>query len=402
MRLDFGRGTTALKADRQGERNFPLRIYRKEEPEYRFNLDYAEFFDGIGFADAELIFAGELELIHKRMHVYIDEQIEVGKVYAYWVAAQDETVATGPVFVKVRDTEIWWPQARTEREIDRLAEAYPHLVTVRTFGHTVRHRPIRGLLIGNPHNRAAFVGVVHAGEAGPELLMPIVGRLLREEPELLKGAGLAIIPSVNIDQREKQVEGYPPYLRKNANGVDINRNFPANWETIEYTWGLDTSNPSSDTYRGVFPVSEPETQALISFIEETKPRGIFNYHHLASIVGDLFVSSRFAAEDEAYAAKCRPMAEAYTRGYAHGEEWKVKLLWITTAGSFPSWGYLRHGVPAFDLEWEERESYRGSLIDHTTREMLAECRERHHFGIRELLLYLRDNPAAGARSGEGE
>ena len=46
-------------------------------------------------------------------------------------------------------------------------------------------------------------------------------------------------------------------------GVDLNRNYP-------YEWGFDnigsSSSPSSTTYRGTGPASEPETQAMVAFM----------------------------------------------------------------------------------------------------------------------------------------
>lgn len=48
----------------------------------------------------------------------------------------------------------------------------------------------------------------------------------------------------------------------NARGVDINHNFDANWRSV-----LDKPSPSK--YGGKRAVSEPETEALVSFIRET-------------------------------------------------------------------------------------------------------------------------------------
>ena len=58
-----------------------------------------------------------------------------------------------------------------------------------------------------------------------------------------------------------------------ADGVDLNRNF-------ESHWGLDEEGssgiPSSGTYRGIAPNSEPETQAVVKFIKQQR----FQIYHL--------------------------------------------------------------------------------------------------------------------------
>lgn len=48
-------------------------------------------------------------------------------------------------------------------------------------------------------------------------------------------------------------------IRKNFNGVDLNRNFPIAWSL--------TGNPSSDTYSGPSAMSEIETQSIFNFMQ---------------------------------------------------------------------------------------------------------------------------------------
>ncbi|MCH8251957.1 MAG: DUF2817 domain-containing protein, partial [Planctomycetes bacterium] len=67
-----------------------------------------------------------------------------------------------------------------------------------------------------------------------------------------------VVPVVNPD-------GYEDRRRKNANGIDINRNFPTeNWQRA--------TRRNSRMYGGVAPASEPETRAVIEAIEYFKPR----------------------------------------------------------------------------------------------------------------------------------
>lgn len=392
VRLYFGKTTPLFQSDPQDRDPLVIRIYRKEEPAFEFGRDYGEYFIGLDVADAELIYEGRLEAVDARMYSYTDRTVEVGGTYAYWVSGDRGDIPVGPVPVRLRDTEIYWPQAKVEQVMERLASAYSGLVEARSFGRTIRGRAIRGLFVGNMRNCAALVGLVHAGESGSELILPAIERVLRERADLLQHVGVAIVPSVNIDMRELQVLGEPSYLRTNYNGVDINRNFPANWETVDHSYGQDTSNPHVSTYRGEAPCSEPETLALMAFIQQSAPRGVFSFHSLASICGDVFLTSKYAAGDSEFAGKCLPLLEAYSHGFALGEAYKLQLHYLCREGSLPHWLYKEAGIPGFDLEWDRREQSKASLLDQTTREMLEEYQTRHYHGIVGVLQWLREHP----------
>ncbi|MFF4831048.1 M14 family zinc carboxypeptidase [Streptomyces sp. NPDC001315] len=66
-----------------------------------------------------------------------------------------------------------------------------------------------------------------------------------------------------------------------GDGVDLNRNFA-------YKWGYDdegsSPNPTSETYRGASPASEPETQALDAFEKRIGFTYGINYHSAAELL----------------------------------------------------------------------------------------------------------------------
>ncbi len=66
-----------------------------------------------------------------------------------------------------------------------------------------------------------------------------------------------------------------------GDGVDLNRNFP-------YKWGYDdegsSPNPTSQTYRGASPGSEPETKALDRLQKRIGFRYGINYHSAAELI----------------------------------------------------------------------------------------------------------------------
>ena len=69
--------------------------------------------------------------------------------------------------------------------------------------------------------------------------------------------------------RDGNPDGAKLVTRRNANEVDINRNFPIKWVA---------SDPTARTYSGPSPASEPETLALMNAVETIKPTRIVVFH----------------------------------------------------------------------------------------------------------------------------
>ena len=131
------------------------------------------------------------------------------------------------------------------------------------IGHSAQGRPIRALRIGSPRARVKLlvVGSVHGNERAGEA---VVARLRRLRPP--RGTALWLIEEANPD-------GAAANTRHNANGVDLNRNFPFRWR------------PQDGVYEsGGGPASEPETQVLQRFIERERPRVTLWYHQALTMV----------------------------------------------------------------------------------------------------------------------
>ena len=364
-----------------------LRVLRREEPDFGFGPDGPEYFQGLSWRDAELISGAPPADAGSKL-TFTDSDVSVGGVYAYWMAAA-EGEPIGPVPVKVRDPEVWWSCERVADELRALARDFPDRVAVEVAGRSVRGREVHGLRVGPSRPAVGLVGAVHAGESGAELMLPAIRRLLAERPELLDAAGVAAIPVLNVDERERLVRGVPWYLRTNANGVDLNRNFPTDWAEVSYGYGLDSSDPDSITYRGPRPASEPETRAAVDFLERHPVDVLYSFHCLASICGGRFLGPARAKEDAEYATKCETLATAYSRGFPPGasEDAGTALSFGTTSGSLPAWMH-ESGVPAFDLEISadrEAEALAQCRADRTDRALLREYRDRHCRGLASVL-----------------
>lgn len=127
------------------------------------------------------------------------------------------------------------------------------------IGTSVEGRPIEALRRGDPEGRRVVViGVIHGDENDG---VAIVDRLAVEPvPE---GIDLYLVEAMNPD-------GYAADIRHNANGVDLNRNFPYDWAPI--------AEPGNWEYAGTGPASEPETQAMVTFLAELEPDIVIWYH----------------------------------------------------------------------------------------------------------------------------
>jgi hypothetical protein len=357
-----------------------LRVYRKEV-EFLFNTDYAEFFDGLSPSPSDLLFEGPLEAGNGRKFTYIDRTAQVGRTYAYFLgSASGDIPLTGPVPVRVRDQEVWWPYARVVDRLRRMEQAYPGLARVEEIGRTARGNALHGVLVGRGERMIGLVGAVHAGESGPELIVPALEAFLEQHRHLLERVCFVAIPSVNWEERDRMVYGLPWYLRVNANGVDLNRNFPADWEQVEYGYGLVSSDPDAATYRGAAPGSEPETQAVMRFFRKYPPAVVFSYHALASFTGNSFLVSRLGEADPDYRWQAEAWSSVYGAAYDEGSEPGTTLSYACSAGSLSNWIYREFGAVCFDLELG-RNDPRDCVEDRVSRDLLATCRARHLAGI---------------------
>lgn len=83
-----------------------------------------------------------------------------------------------------------------------------------------------------------------------------------------------VIPSLNPDGLLRAKSH-----RQNANGVDINRNFPSNdWNELAHKYWEERTNKNPRRYPGPYTSSEPETQWFVDVINTFEPDVIIAVH----------------------------------------------------------------------------------------------------------------------------
>jgi protein MpaA len=150
-----------------------------------------------------------------------------------------------------------------------------------TFGTSASGRPLTVTEIGNPAspNRILIVGCIH----GSEPAGIAVADALAKAPALTN-ADLWLVPVLNPD-------GVSANTRQNADGVDLNRNFPFEWQPLGRRGAVDYAGPSA--------LSEPESRAAATLIKAIRPTTAIWFHQHLAVVdnsqGPAAVEARFAA-----------------------------------------------------------------------------------------------------------
>ena len=129
---------------------------------------------------------------------------------------------------------------------------------IESIGRTVQNRSIECWTLGSGPDITLILATIHGDEpAGTPLLKKFADHLV-ENPALLDGKKILLIPVANPD-------GHAASKRTNAHGVDLNRNYPA-------------ANYSDRPNHGHGALSEPESRALYDLIRLVQPARVISFH----------------------------------------------------------------------------------------------------------------------------
>jgi hypothetical protein len=145
------------------------------------------------------------------------------------------------------------------------------------IGHSVSGRPIEVYTFGSGEKQRMVVAGIHGGyEWNTIALADELITHIYENPEVIPSdVTLYILRNLNPDgdARDHGIDG-----RVNNHGVDLNRNFPTNWSS---TWDRSGCWNYGPTTGGTGPGSEPETRALMYFLQSHRVEALISYHSAA-------------------------------------------------------------------------------------------------------------------------
>lgn len=193
-------------------------------------------------------------------------------------------------------------------------------------GTSIQNRPIPLYLFGPDAIplKALFIGVFHGDE-------PMSGQLMehfvRDCEQSSWPVSFGVVPVLNPD-------GLAARTRVNANGVDLNRNYPTqNWKPWESLTGEESGNRNLDYYPGEAPASETETKLVLDLLEKYQPQCIITVHQPYKVLN--------------YDGPAESLAQAMAR---HNGYQVVASIGYPTPGSFGTYLGIERQVPVVTLE----------------------------------------------------
>lgn len=222
-----------------------------------------------------------------------------------------QTVAQRATALAADGFEVWSRYAGAgglKEQYEQMAADHPRITKLVSIGKTVNGQDIIAVKVSKNADRlkdgkrpsVLYMGAQHAREwITPEMNRRLLDHVLdgygrdRRITKLVETTELWFVPVANPDGYDYTFEPGQRLWRKNlrdnngdgvittADGVDLNRNFATKWG---YDNEGSSPSPSSQTYRGTSPGSEPESQVLQSFVGRVGFEFLVNYHSAAELL----------------------------------------------------------------------------------------------------------------------
>lgn len=255
-----------------------------------------------------------------------------------------------------------------EQRLERIQARYPNIAHLFLLGHTEEGRPYYAMKISDnvmdeeDESAIFFIAEHHAREVmTPEITMDLINTLVRGygvnefATDVVNRTEIWVMPNHNPDG-SNYVFTADDFWRKNRRnngggifGVDNNRNYSFRWGACNGSSG----NPASETYRGPFAGSEPETTALTELALEQRPVFAMTYHSYGELVLYSYGCSgskppdRAAVEDIGAQLASRLKRDSGNGSYTPGYPWQILY---PVDGEMQDWFYSQVGTLGYTIE----------------------------------------------------
>jgi len=160
----------------------------------------------------------------------------------------------------------------TSTPLPVLPEGEPYQIGVSVGG-----RPLEVYRFGSGEHVRMIAAGIHGGYEWNTVALAyeLIAHIQANPAAVPSDTTLYILPAINVDgyERVHGVDG-----RANDNNIDLNRNWLANWKP---DWNHSGCWQMAPIEAGPHPHSEPEVQAVASFILSYTPEALISYHSAA-------------------------------------------------------------------------------------------------------------------------
>ncbi len=259
------------------------------------------------------------------------------------------------------------------QQLRRLRQQYP-FVYQKTLSATAHGRKIPALQLGCGSTKVLLTAGHHANEYITSMLVWRLlwrfcravcdGRLFAgfDAYALYHNAMLYVVPMVNPDgvdlvtgaiqpdsEEYRQAAAiaaryphvpFPNGWKANLDGVDLNLNYPARWDTARrIKKALGVSGPAPRDFPGYQPLDQPETAALAAYTCCVKPDLVLAYHTQGGEIYHTFAGVQL------------PQADALAQAFARASGYVVADVPPESANAgFKDWFLQRFHRPGFTIE----------------------------------------------------
>ncbi|CAL1582689.1 unnamed protein product [Knipowitschia caucasica] len=289
-----------------------------------------------------------------------------------------------------------------------MEEMNPELISSTVYGQTFERKNITLMKLGlkNPEGREKRVIWMDCGIHAREWIAPAFCQWFVKEivqsyktsvdlQTMLQNLDFYVTPVINVDgymyswtdnstRRWRKSRSSPP-AGSGCYGVDLNRNFNANWGTVGVSF-----ESCSDIYCGTGPGSEPEARAVMDFIGEMSEKVLcfLTIHSAGQLILLPYGHPQIKAPNYEELVSVGEAAAAQMKKL-HGMTYRVGTspqILYPNSGSSRDWARLS-GIP-FSYTFELRDT--GEFSHLLPEEQIQPACEEAYAGALSIISYVHD------------